>query len=322
MSENIQVSIIIPLLNEEKYIRNCLESLAKQTFPIEKTEWILVDGISSDKTVEIIKEYEQRYPIVLLMNEKKKTPYALNKGIDAAKGEYIIRMDAHAEFSINYVEKCVYYLENTDADNVGGIAETKSQGVMGKAIAYMLSTKFGVGGSAFRTSTKSGYVDTVPFGAFRATTFKKYGMFNTELLRSEDNEMNARIRNNGGKIYLSNEIIFTYYCRDSIVGLLKMALQNGNALFRTMRVDPKAMSMRHYIPFLFFVSVVSLPIFSMIYFPLRYLLGLELTCYFLLDIYYSALKNKYGFITIWLYPLFHLAYGLGSFLGMLNINLY
>lgn len=324
MSDSTIVSVIIPLLNEEKYIKKCMESLSNQTYPIENTEWILVDGMSSDRTVEIIEEYRSKYPIVLLTNAQKKTPFALNMGISIAKGQYIIRMDAHAEFAYDYIEKCVYYLEKTGADNVGGIAKTKANGFIGNAIAQMLSTKFGVGGSSFRTEKKSGYVDTVPFGAFRASTFKKYGLFNTELLRSEDNELNARIRNNGGKIYLSSDITFTYYCRDTISGILKMALQNGNALFRTMWIDPKAMSLRHYIPFLFFLSIVLLPVISHFLPFFKPFFFLEIACYLILDSYFSFFKGdrKYGLATIWLYPLFHLVYGAGSFAGLLGIELY
>lgn len=324
MSEKIVVSVIVPLLNEEKYIKRCLESLAKQTFNITKMEWILVDGVSTDHTTDVIKQYMNDYPIVLLINEKRKTPDALNMAIDIAKGKYIIRMDAHSEFAENYIEKCVESLESTDADNVGGIAETKSTGFIGNAIAKMLSTKFGVGGSSFRTDEKSGYVDTVPFGAFRLSTFEKYGKFNTELLRSEDNEINARIRNGGGKVFLSNEIRFVYYCRDSIKGILKMALQNGNALFRTRKISSKAMSIRHYIPFLFFVSVVLLTMFSAIWKPATLLLASEVFLYLLIDIRYSFFTDdkRYGIITIWLYPAFHLVYGFGSFLGLFNIKIY
>ena len=115
---------------------------------------------------------------------------------------------------------------NTDADNVGGVAETSASTFIGKAISQMLSTKFGVGGSDFRIGDGNKYVDTVPFGAFRKEVFDKVGLFNTELLRSEDNDMNARIRNSGGKIWLADDIRFKYYCRDTIRGILKMELQN------------------------------------------------------------------------------------------------
>ena len=143
-------------------------------------EWIFVDGKSSDNTVPIIENYikTNSYPIILLHNENKKTPYALNMAIPQAKGKYIIRLDAHSYFYPDYIEKCVYYLDTTDADNVGGVAETEASGFVGQAIAKMLSTKFGVGGSDFRTGDGNRYVDTVPFGAFRKEVFEKLGYFN------------------------------------------------------------------------------------------------------------------------------------------------
>lgn len=323
---DIVVSVIIPLHNEEKYIRGCIESLIAQTYPKNKMEWLLVDGNSNDSTTDIINEYIDTglYPIILLNNIKKKTPHALNMAIPKARGKYIIRLDAHSYFYPDYIEKCVYYLDTTDADNVGGIAETQAMGFIGTAIAKMLSTKFGVGGSDFRVGDGNRYVDTVPFGAFRREIFDKVGLFNTKLLRSEDNDMNARIRQNGGKIWLAEDIRFKYYCRDTINGVLKMGLQNGNALFFTIRENPKAMSIRHFIPFMFLVSLIILPLLSIFSKVFASWFLLEMFVYVLLDLFFSFAKNgsKYGIITIWLYPAFHIAYGLGSLLGMFGVKFY
>ncbi len=323
---DVFVSVIVPLYNEEKYIRNCIDSLVCQTYPKDKMEWILVDGNSTDKTVEIIEEYleKQDYPIVLLHNEKKKTPYALNMAINEAKGKYIIRLDAHSYFYPDYIEKCVYYLDTTDAENVGGLAETEANGFVGGAIAKMLSTKLGVGGSDFRVGDGNRYVDTVPFGAFRREVFEKVGLFNTKLLRSEDNDMNSRIRESGGKIWLAEDIRFKYYCRDTIKGILKMGLQNGNALFFTLKENPRAMSLRHFIPFLFVLSLIGLPIMSLIIPIFKYLFVAEICLYTAIVLFYSFCnsKPKYGAITVWLYPAFHIVYGLGSLLSLFGIPLY
>lgn len=322
--ESIKVSVIVPLYNEERYIEKFLCSLQEQTYPHEKMEWLLIDGNSTDCTVEIIQRHLANGPIRLLHNEKRKTPYALNIGIEQAQGEYIIRLDAHASFPADYIEKCVHYLDTTDADNVGGVAETEANGFVGGAISQMLSTKFGVGGSDFRVGDGDRYVDTVPFGAFRKTVFERVGLFNPKLLRSEDNDMNARIRESGGKIWLANDIRFKYYCRDTVGGILKMGMQNGNALFRTMRENPKAMSLRHFIPFLFLMSLLVMPVLA-VFVPLfRWLFAAEIALYLLLDFAFSFVNKKpqYGFVNIWLYPLFHICYGLGSLLGLLGVTLY
>ena len=161
------ISVVMPVYNEEKYIENCIDSLLLQDYPQECMEWIFVDGMSTDRTRELIGAYIEKYPklIKLLSNPNKTVPYAMNIGIKEARGKYIIRLDAHADYNKDYISKCVYYLNTTDADNVGGVAETKSKGFVGNAIAKMLSSRFGVGNSEFRTNGESGYVDTVPFGA-------------------------------------------------------------------------------------------------------------------------------------------------------------
>ncbi len=320
----MKVSVIVPLYNEEKHVENLILSLAKQTFPMSDMEWLFVDGCSTDKTMEIVQKYCHQYPIKVLVNEKRKTPYALNLAIEHSIGDYIIRLDAHASYYPDYIEKCVYYLDTTDADNVGGVAITESKGFIGGAIAQMMSSRFGVGSSDFRTGQGNKYVDTVPFGAFRREVFNRLGLFNTKLLRSEDNDMNARIRDAGGKIWLAEDIKFKYYCRDTIKGILKMAIQNGNALWFTLKENKSAMSMRHFIPFLFLLSIIALPLIGVAFPIANEVFLVEMCLYFLLDIVFSFFnkKPKYGVITIWLYPLFHLVYGFGSLISFFGIKTY
>ena len=154
--------------------------------------------------------------------------------------------------------------------------------------------------------------------------FDRIGLFNEELLRSEDNDINARIIESGGRVFLSEEIHSVYYCRDSISGLLQQAVQNGNALFRTIRINPKAMSIRHFIPFLFFLSLIILPTVSVFIPFVRNLVWFELGLYLSIDFCFSFVKKKryLGFVTFWLYPLFHIVYGFGSFLGLLGVKVY
>jgi glycosyltransferase involved in cell wall biosynthesis len=314
----------MPVYNEENYIDNCIESLLLQDYPLDAMEWIFVDGCSTDNTYELIQKYTKKYPnlIKLLKNPNKTVPYAMNIGIGEAKGEYIIRLDAHADYAIDYISKCVYYLDTTDADNVGGIAETKSKGFVGNTIAAMLSSKFGVGNSQFRTNGKSGYVDTVPFGAFRKEVFEKWGGYDERLTRNQDNEMNYRIRKNGGKIYLSSDIHLSYYCRDSIKGISNMAMKNGMWNIITMKLCPGSMGVRHFIPLTFVLSIILLPILSIVFKPFLYLFKIEIILYFLLDIYFSLKLKKdwksFGLLMI-LFPIFHVTYGIGSMKGIAKL---
>ena len=187
MATEIIVSVVMPLYNEERYIEQCIDSLLLQDYPKENMEWIFVDGCSKDRTVELLKQYQGQYPslIKIFDNPNKIVPCAMNIGIAASQGKYIVRLDAHADYATNYISKCVDYLENTDAENVGGVAITKSSGFVGNAIAKMLSSKFGVGNSQFRTNGESGYVDTVPFGAFKREVFTKYGGYDERLVRNQ-----------------------------------------------------------------------------------------------------------------------------------------
>lgn len=322
--DNPFISVILPTYNEERYIHSCIESLIGQTYPRELMEWIIIDGNSIDATREIIQDYLNTYPIKLIINPNRKTPISLNMGIKASRGDVIIRFDAHAQFPSDYIEKCVNCLQTVEADNVGGWVETSAEGFIGKSIAKILSSRFGVGGSSFRTEQKSGYVDTVPFGAFNRSIFNKVGLFNERLLRSEDNDINARIIESGGKIYISEEIHSIYYCRDKISALLLQGIQNGNALFRTIKMNPKAMQFRHFVPFCFLLSLVFLPVIGIFVPLIKKVFFIELICYGLIDFYYSFIKKerRLGFITFWLYPLFHVFYGLGSLLGLVGVEMY
>ncbi|HOA82102.1 MAG TPA: glycosyltransferase family 2 protein [Defluviitaleaceae bacterium] len=318
---SIIVSIVIPVYNEECYIEKCILSLLQQDYRKEQMEWIFIDGGSSDNTVLIIKKYMQKYPelIKLYDNPNKTVPYAMNIGIKSSVGKYIIRLDAHSEYSEDYISKCVYYLEKTDADNVGGVIETKGKGYVGNAIALMLSSKFGVGDSKFRTNGKSGYVDTVPFGAFRREVFTKYGLYNEKLTRNQDIELNYRIRKNGGKIYMAEDIKLKYYCRNRIKEIVAMAIKDGKWNVITMKLCPGAMGIRHFVPLTFLLSLIVLPLLSILIPSFIYLFLGEIILYSLLDIISSikaAKDNKYIPLLFILFPIFHLSYGFGSLIGL------
>ncbi len=324
MADKIVVSVVMPVYNEEKYIEKCLDSLLLQDYPREKMEWILVDGCSKDRTVALLEKYQQKYPVLIKIfnNPHKIVPYAMNIGIAASCGKYIVRLDAHADYASDYISKCIYYLENIDADNVGGVAETKANGFMGNAIAKMVSSKFGVGNSQFRTNGESGYVDTVPFGAFKREVFTKYGGFDERLVRHQDNEMNFRIRKNGGKVYLSDDIHFSYYCRDSVKGIAAMAKKNGLWNIIAMKLCPGSMGLRHFIPFMFVLSIVGLGALGLLCPWFWALLGAELALYFALDILFSAkaaTSAKEFFALLMLFPTFHIAYGFGSMIGLTKL---
>jgi GT2 family glycosyltransferase len=250
----------------------------------------------------------------------------MNIGINNAKGDYIIRLDGHSEYAEDYISKCVEYLEKTDADNVGGLAISKSHGYIGKAISIVLSSKFGVGNSDFRTGGKEGYVDTVPFGAFRKEVFSKYGLYDVRLTRNQDVELNHRIIKNGGKVYLAPSIKLYYYNRDKLSEFIKQSYNNGLWNIITWYLCPGALSVRHFVPFAFVSSLIILPFLFLI-------TGVELFKWlFLMDIFIyftanaiftlmSAIKKgiKYLPILPFVFFLLHVSYGIGSLIGLIKV---
>lgn len=323
-TDNKTVTIIIPIYNEEEVIRNCIVSVLNQSYPQELMELFLIDGCSTDNTIQIINKFADIYPdfIKIIINVEKTVPYAMNIGISKASGKFIIRLDAHAEYPVDYISKCVYYLTSTDADNVGGLWKTAGRGYIGEAIALLLSSRFGVGNSQYRVNGKSGYVDTVPFGAFRREVFETLGVFDVRLARNQDYEMNHRIRKNRGKIFLSADIHCTYYCRNTIKDIAMMGFSNGKWNIVTMFLCPGSMGIRHFIPLLFIVSIIGLSLLSFIHPIFQWVFLSELLLYFILDLFFSihqSLKSsKYFPILFILYPLFHLSYGFGSLINLLT----
>src|SRR5438445_620191 len=200
------VSFVMPVRNEEEHIRASLQSLVEQSYPTSECEIIVVDGRSSDRTREIIGEIREGNPQVrCLDNPAGIVPTAMNIGIRAARGEVIIRADGHNVYPRDYAANCVKCLLKTGADNVGGpwVTVAADESFSARLVASVLSSPFGVGNSKFRTSREEGFVDTVPFGAFRREIFDRVGMYNEKLVRNQDNERNARIRKEGGKNYMN-----------------------------------------------------------------------------------------------------------------------
>ncbi len=321
------ISVILPVRNEERYIAACVDSIFSQDYPAELMEVIFVDGRSEDRTVELLhrmqKEHEQ---IVVLDNPNRTVPYAMNIGIKASRAEVIVRLDAHAEYPSDYIRLSVETLLSCDCDNAGGVFETRGRGFMGDAIAEMLKTPLGVGNATYRLTQEDGYVDTVPFGCWRRELFERIGGFDERMTRNQDNELNFRIRKNGGKVYLNHNIRVLYYCRDTLRGIMKMGYMNGKWNVITMTLVPGSMGVRHFVPLCFVLSTIVLLLLTLLTHSMLFggLLALEWGAYLLLDFFYSytIAKEKglrYLPVEIILYPAFHFAYGTGSLVGIMNL---
>ena len=322
------ISIVIPCLNEEKYIANCIESIVSSDIDYSKTEVVFVDGVSSDKTVYIIKEYMVKYPFIkVLSNPKKYTPVSMNMGIEASLGEYVFILSAHAQYKKDYFKKLVQNMEELKADCVGGvlITDVKNKNKKSNSIKEIMSHKFGVGNSGFRIgSSEVKEVDTVAFGCYSKEAFKKFGLFDERLIRNQDIELNKRIINGGGKIYLIPDVQCTYFARENFTALAKNNYSNGlwNILTTYYTKTLNSLSLRHFIPLIFVLSLLF-PLLVAIFIPKFIYLGLlSLSSYFALVIIISLKLRDNNNSFIYLVSSFftlHFSYGMGSLMGIFSV---
>lgn len=319
------VSIIIPCRNEEKFIGKCLDSIIAQYYPKDKIEVLVVDGMSQEGTREIIEEYDRKYTFIHMLNNPQKiVPTALNIGIQHAKGEIIIRMDAHNVYQSDYISKCVKYLQEYNVDNVGGIWITLpgSDTIIAESIALALSHPFGVGNAYYRIGAKEPrYVDTVPFGCYKREVFERIGLFDEELIRNQDDEFNLRLIKNGGKVLLVPEIISYYYARESLSKLSKMYFQYGYFKPLVAQKVGAVLTWRQLIPVIFVGSLIIFGIFSLLLKPVTWLFLAIILSYLIVNIGFSllvALKKglKYLFVLPITFATLHFSYGIGYLKGI------
>jgi len=331
MSNSGFVSIIIPCRNEEKFIGKCLDSIITQDYPKDKMEVFVVDGMSEDKTRDILKTYSTKYPfITLLDNPKKIIPTAMNIGIKNAKGEIIMKCDAHSESPKDYISKCVKYLEEFGADNVGAMCNyiPRKSTVMGKAIVASLCHSFGVGNSYSRIGVKEPiFSDTAYGGCYKREVFERIGLYDENIARSEDITINSKLRKAGGKILLVPEIKIHYYTRSNFFEFCKHNFDNGLwAIIPFKYTDIIPVSLRHFVPLAFVLSLVGVGILSFFSSIFVWLFLLIVGSYFLANIYFSTkivLKEKdLKFLVIMsiIFTSLHLSYGLGSVWGLIKVS--
>lgn len=322
------VSLCIAMHNEEAHIANCLDSILKQTYPQEKIEVIVADGLSTDRSADIVRHYATQYPnISLVTNPRRITPVAFNLGIAQAKGDLISIVSSHATLHTEYVARCVHYAQETGASHVGGVVNAIGTTTVSKAISLATSSPFGVGGAKFRYTDKPGYVDTIFMGVYRRDVFDQIGLFDEELVRNQDDEFNYRLNAAGGNHYLHPSIISTYYNRATLKSLWKQYFQYGEWKVRVAQKVPNQIRPRHLIPFgfcLFLFSGLLIPAFGSVF---EGVWGRGLSLYLIINLIFSlniAKANGWHYLP-WLPLVFsclHLAYGLGFAKGLVRFGRY
>lgn len=323
------LSIICPIYNEEKYIAQFLDSLLIQDYPNDDLEILLVDGMSRDKTRDIVTEYIAKYPFIRLIdNPDKIVPYAMNRGIDAAKGDIIMRLDAHASYQPDYFSVLVNGLKRLNADNVGTVCKTDVLNKTPKTLAIreVLGNKFGVGNSTFRTGIDHEQeVETVPFGCWRKEVFEKYGKYDVRLVRNQDIELNKRIIRGGGKIYILPNTYCTYLARETWHTLAKNNYGNGKWNILTVYYTKmfSSLSLRHFIPLLFLLSLIVPLLLGLIWWPFALVSVASLLTYTGLlsavSLKLTIDKNLNFIYLLITFFVLHLSYGWGSLMGIVKL---
>jgi len=253
------VSVVIPCRNEARHIEACLRGVLGFEEPAGGFEVIVADGMSEDGTREILARIVAEDPRVRLVdNGKRTTPAGLNAGIRAARGEIIVRIDAHSEYAPDYLCQCLQVLHETGADNVGGPALTRATSYLQRAIAAAYHSRFAVGNSPFHQPHYEGPADTVVYGCFRRERLLEVGLFDEDLIRSQDDELNFRLLRAGGRIWQSPRIRSWYTPRDTLGSLFRQYWQYGYWKVRVIQKHGSPASLRHLVPGTFVSTLLLL----------------------------------------------------------------
>lgn len=278
------VSVIVPCYNEQSTIRLLLRAIYQQSYSRSDMEVIIADGMSTDQTRKEVADFQSAYPdlkVTIVDNPKRIIPAALNCAIEAAQGEYIVRLDAHSVPARDYIERCITDLEDGLGENVGGIWEIRpgTRSWIAKSISLAACHPVGVGDARYRYTTQSGLVDTVPFGAFRRDLVNQIGQFDETLLTNEDYEFNTRLRLNGGRVWLNPAIRSTYFARSNLWDLARQYFRYGYWKWCMLRRYPKTLRWRQALPPLFVLSLLGLALLSTWWWFARRLLLIEMLFY-------------------------------------------
>jgi glycosyltransferase involved in cell wall biosynthesis len=324
-----KVSVIVPCYNEQSTIRLLLEALCAQTFPRGEMEVIIADGMSQDGTREAIAAFQKDFPeleVRIVDNSRRNIPSGLNRAIEAARGELIVRLDGHAKPYPDYVERCVRAHEAGLGDNIGGVWEIQpgASTWIARSIAVAAAHPIGVGDAMYRLAASASEVDTVPFGSYRRALVDRIGGYNEALLTNEDYEFNTRIRQANGRVWLDPSIRSVYFARSTFKELIRQYWRYGFWKWRMLRNFPGTVRWRQALPPLFVLSLMGLLLLSIFFPPAWWLLLAEVLLYFfvlLLAGMYAAIKQRKFYLLPGL-PMaiaaMHLSWGSGFLWSMLT----
>ena len=320
------VSVIIPCRNEEKTIHLVLDAIHAQTYPRELQQVVIADGFSEDRTREQIESFKTSHPDLVVMvvnNPKRIIPAGLNAAILASSGDLIVRMDAHSIPNPDYVALCVDALERNVAQNVGGVWDIQpgSNSWIARSIAAAAGNPLAVGDARYRFTDKAAYVDTVPYGSYKRELFNQIGLFDETLLANEDYELNTRIIQSGGKIWLDPKIRCVYFARSSLRALSKQYYGYGYWKFQMLKRYPETLRWRQALPPAFILGLLVTLLVGLFWKPSMVLFAAVLGVYLfaLLSVGVHMAMKKSDILMVFGIPLaiitMHFSWGAGFIAG-------
>ena len=326
--ETRTVSVIMPARNEAGHIARSLQAVLAQDYPAQAMEVIVADGLSTDGTTETIQRLAAEDPrIRWVSNPGKIVPTGLNAAIGLARGEVVIRMDAHTEYAPDYVRQCVSTLEQTQAHNVGGPWRARGRTYLQKAIAGAFQSPFCSGGAGSHALDYEGAVDSVYLGCWQKATLDAIGGFDEELVRNQDDELNLRLVRAGYRLWQSPRIQSWYYPRNSIVALFRQYSQYGYWKVRVIQKHRLPASLRHLVPGAFVAVLLLLAILSpfwrMAQIGLATVGGLYLAANLLASIHICLRPNVLRHLPVmpFVFMAYHFGYGYGFLRGVIDFGL-
>ena len=317
------VSVIIPVLNEERFLKQSVQALLNQNYS-GQFEIILALGPSKDQTNFIAQELAQDQRIKLVENPSGRTASALNNAIKNSNFDIIVRLDGHAIVDSSYIKNAVKTLLESGADNVGGLMKAEGTNAFEKSVAAAMTSKFGVGNAPFHVGGKSGEVDTVYLGTFRKSALERVGYFDESFIRAQDWEMNYRIRKTGGKIWFNPDLVVSYRPRKNILQLAKQYFEYGQWRKQVTKTYPETVSMRYLAPpvtvsglIAGFVMVLFSKILDISWLQIGWLAPLVYLTVILLA--FLSIGSKIGLLSrlylLLVLPTMHLSWGVGFLKG-------
>lgn len=325
------VSVIIPCRNEEKTIQLVLDAIFTQTYPHDLLQVVIADGFSGDRTREEIESFKASHPdltVLVVDNPQRIIPAGLNAAIRASKGDMIVRMDAHSIPNPDYIALCVDALERNLAQNVGGVWDIQpgTDSWIARSIAAAAGNPLAVGDAQYRYSDKAAYVDTVPYGSYKRDLFDQIGLFDETLLANEDYELNTRIIQSGGKIWLDPKIRCSYFARPNLRALSRQYYGYGYWKIQMLKRYPETLRWRQALPPAFILGLLVTLMVGIFWKPSLVIFAITLGLYLLalLGVGIHMATKKSDILMVIGIPLaiitMHFSWGAGFIAGAFGIK--